>query len=690
MQKYADVVLDKKGNVVPGATVLVKTSADTNAVLYAGNGHTPISNPLLTDDFGRFAFYAVNDRYSLQVYVGDALYTIMRDVLLEDPLELTPENIQGGVIRDAALFNVTIDGKAPGYKADTDALAVRATSLENRAGSLEGRTGAVEGRVTALELSQGGVTLPPVVENRLAALENGATVTSGRVNALEGEDDALDARISSLQSSMLQEAPVNDKSYARRNRGWIALPPDVEFWDASVYLPTVTLGPSSRIVELYPRLNLSRAVLSNCFVRRAVPASENLTLLLKPTSGADWTATCIIPAGQREGFFTSGNIEPMDSSQGFYIVPSPLPVEAVTGLSITLRFQIEVEQTISLLSVPQPLPSDTLAVFGTAPGQNVASVNLRNLDNGALVMSQDAGGDIATYMNASATQNGVSIVYVKANSDLIYADMRTGLTTSSKVDAIERKGASVNKDATRVLTAEFRSGKWWAVAYTLPAMTVVAQEVDLSLYGVTTVNSIKYSPNDRYIMVGHPAGALVLNALTLVPLDLTSPPTGNVLEVDMTASIYAVLSRKVNDFTLHITTNGQLMTRTGPTAFTEITCSAFNWFTDVPSPYPYFVVGGLTATGWEVVPYSASDFAYQELTWKINFGERIVALAYSEAYTVDEQITESVYGRALAVFGEHGYKVYDLQTGIEIGAQAIGTFGKVTGGFWKSVPGVFE
>lgn len=130
MQKYADVVLDRKGNVVPGASVRVKTSAGTDAVLYSNNGTGPITNPITTDNLGRFAFYAANGRYNLQVYIGSALFTVSNDILLEDPMDETPELIKGGTIKDVALLNVTIDGKAPGFKEDTDSLDVRVSAVE--------------------------------------------------------------------------------------------------------------------------------------------------------------------------------------------------------------------------------------------------------------------------------------------------------------------------------------------------------------------------------------------------------------------------------------------------------------------------------------------------------------------------------------------------------------------------------
>lgn len=89
MQKYADVVLDRKGNVVPGAFVRVKTSANVDAVLYSDNGINPMPNPVVTDNLGGFSFYAANGRYNLLVYIGAALYTVSDDILMDDPADIT-------------------------------------------------------------------------------------------------------------------------------------------------------------------------------------------------------------------------------------------------------------------------------------------------------------------------------------------------------------------------------------------------------------------------------------------------------------------------------------------------------------------------------------------------------------------------------------------------------------------------
>jgi hypothetical protein len=125
MQKFADVVLDRRGNVIPGAAVRVKTINGASADLYSANAlDEPLANPVITDIMGRFSFYAANGRYRLETYLGTALMAVSDDILLEDPLDETEEIIDGGLIKNVALENVTIDG-APPVTVDTVAEIVQ-------------------------------------------------------------------------------------------------------------------------------------------------------------------------------------------------------------------------------------------------------------------------------------------------------------------------------------------------------------------------------------------------------------------------------------------------------------------------------------------------------------------------------------------------------------------------------------
>lgn len=109
MQRYSDTVMDKSGNVVQGASVLVRLLDGGTPVLYALNGNTLLSNPLTTDALGRFSFYAADGRYSILVSIGGILYATQADVLLEDPRDESFARINGGSIKNVSMSGVTIE-----------------------------------------------------------------------------------------------------------------------------------------------------------------------------------------------------------------------------------------------------------------------------------------------------------------------------------------------------------------------------------------------------------------------------------------------------------------------------------------------------------------------------------------------------------------------------------------------------
>lgn len=96
MQKIADVVLDKSGNVVVGAAVYVKKQDGTLATLYSDNQGGALSNPLYTDSYGRFGFYATNGRYNIEVSIGGVVTNIQNDVLLDDPVDQDQAGVSDG------------------------------------------------------------------------------------------------------------------------------------------------------------------------------------------------------------------------------------------------------------------------------------------------------------------------------------------------------------------------------------------------------------------------------------------------------------------------------------------------------------------------------------------------------------------------------------------------------------------
>lgn len=85
MKKYIDVVFNREGQPISGASVRVKLAGtSTDAVIYSDNGITPKSNPVNTNTNGEFSFYVEDGRYDL-VYSGAGLSTRTdSDVVIED------------------------------------------------------------------------------------------------------------------------------------------------------------------------------------------------------------------------------------------------------------------------------------------------------------------------------------------------------------------------------------------------------------------------------------------------------------------------------------------------------------------------------------------------------------------------------------------------------------------------------
>ncbi len=85
MQKYNDVVLDVKGNVVPTASITVTDTNGNPVTIYNANSTgSPKTQPFTPNSLGEFSFYAPDGRYNIVVTYSGITYTIS-DVLFDDP-----------------------------------------------------------------------------------------------------------------------------------------------------------------------------------------------------------------------------------------------------------------------------------------------------------------------------------------------------------------------------------------------------------------------------------------------------------------------------------------------------------------------------------------------------------------------------------------------------------------------------
>lgn len=85
MQKYFNNVVNRTGDVIPGALVTVtNTATGALASLFSDDGVTSTANPVVTDSNGFFSFFTDFGRYTLTISGGGVGTLTIPDVTLED------------------------------------------------------------------------------------------------------------------------------------------------------------------------------------------------------------------------------------------------------------------------------------------------------------------------------------------------------------------------------------------------------------------------------------------------------------------------------------------------------------------------------------------------------------------------------------------------------------------------------
>jgi hypothetical protein len=160
MQKYINTILDRRGNAIIGAQVRVTNSAGTLVTIYNSNNSADVTpNPITMGEVGRFAFYAVNGRYNLEVFVDGVWLTTTYDILMYDPVDLA-----------STLITLT-NSWVPFDPTGVGLLIPRATKLGNGMVMLEGgmKNGIITGGTVLGTVPVGyrppGVVLFPVAHN---------------------------------------------------------------------------------------------------------------------------------------------------------------------------------------------------------------------------------------------------------------------------------------------------------------------------------------------------------------------------------------------------------------------------------------------------------------------------------------------------------------------------------------------
>ncbi len=87
MERYFDVVTDRRGNAISEATVTIKTEAGATATIYSDDGVTTTVNPMTTNADGEYTFFAANGKYTIQIVAAGYGSEVISDRVLYDPAD---------------------------------------------------------------------------------------------------------------------------------------------------------------------------------------------------------------------------------------------------------------------------------------------------------------------------------------------------------------------------------------------------------------------------------------------------------------------------------------------------------------------------------------------------------------------------------------------------------------------------
>jgi hypothetical protein len=143
MDRYSDVVQNENGRAVAGASILILDQNNVLVTVYSSRQGGAQTNPIITDELGRWSFCAADGVYTAKIYLGGVLKATLPDIRLEDP----SDDI-GYILKPATVS--AIGGVKPGsglVVADDGTLSATGVA-QGTVASVNGVTPAVGGSVT--------------------------------------------------------------------------------------------------------------------------------------------------------------------------------------------------------------------------------------------------------------------------------------------------------------------------------------------------------------------------------------------------------------------------------------------------------------------------------------------------------------------------------------------------------------
>lgn len=501
--------------------------------------------------------------------------------------------------------------------------------------------------------------------------------TDGFPDAPEDGDEYVRKNAAWVKNAVL-EAPEDNQYYARKDGNWVEIPETVEYYDMNAYWGEVTLGPNNTLLKFYPRVSLGAPILDESFIRRDKVNSETVTLTINSTSGT-WVANAIIPAGLNDGYFTSTTLTPLLPSEGVVITPTTLPTNSVEGLSLTLRFEVQQDVSVALLSVPVPTPVDTIYIAGQ-PATNKSSFRVVTPGSWSETNSLSQNFINGTPASFSVSRNGAYMAAIDASgTQLVVVDSYTRATVHSRTGTFSKAIAWL-PDTDFLLVHNTATGFTMIETDTWTDSSVHAS----TSYGMGTMNAMRLSATGRLLAVSHSTGMTLINLPQWTQVAINPiPGAGNVLDSQFDPGGQLVFCIGSFGMYAYRTSNGASYPITTIDTLTNISGMAWNQDIETEVQYPFLLiscqVNGLPA----IRAFSADETAiFQMPDW---------AVAPPAVTSMFLAYPDNVTGRQFVVIhnsnGIPTYNIYDLLNGAFVRSATLTDYTSINAVIWHKRPG---
>lgn len=319
-----------------------------------------------------------------------------------------------------------------------------------------------------------------------------------------------------------------------------------------------------------------------------------------------------------------------------------------------------------------------------------ASFELNQLLTRRRVGTQARGDIIRGPEDVTTERTGQWVLFLNNQNVIKGQDIRNGSQFSLLAPGVPCKGICFNRESDKFIVGQFIGGVWYASEYNFPAMTFVRQW-ELGSRGIAQLNTLRYTVNNRYLMIGHSGGCYLLNTFTGNQQLFDEPLVGNIVQFECLTSMYAFYARTTTQIKLTQINTGRSMLYLGDAVWDELSDATWNWEVDETTPIPHLLLGLRRGNQWFVEPFKMQTWDwYNSKQFSIACPSKPLAMAFSEVDNSTGTAKESTFGtRCIVIFYTDRYRVHNALSGELIAEYGSSQQQSITAGFWKEAQGLY-